>query len=264
MRERAVALEAARRAAEVILEVRTHGFEVEYKGHDDPVTAADRAANEVIVSTLRAAFPDDSIVAEEDPIPETRGRRCWFVDPLDGTKEFVAGIPEYCVMIGLAIDGRATVGAMVVPVTGVALSGSLEEGAFIDDRAVSWPPRTSLRFVTSRSRRSPRLDAIFGNLGRPHEEVRCGSVGVKIAKVLFDEADAYIHPGGGPKLWDLCAPEAIVRAAGGVFTDEHGNDINYARAEIAHDAGMVVSHREIHAQLIDAIARSGLPLGKGV
>lgn len=264
MSERLIALEAARLAAKAILEVRAHGFEVEYKGHDDPVTAADRAGNAVIVERLRAAFPDDSIVAEEDPIPASRGRRCWFVDPLDGTKEFVAGIPEYCVMIGLAVDGRATVGAMVIPVSGVSISASVDEGAFVGDRPVSFSRRESLRFVTSRSRRSPRLDGIFAALGEPHEEVRCGSVGVKIAKILFDEADAYIHPGGGPKLWDLCAPEAIVRAAGGVFTDELGQEIDYARDEIAHETGMVVSHREIHAQLIDAIARSGLPSSKRV
>ena len=272
MREREVAIEAARRGAEAILAVRTAGFAVEFKGHDDPVTAADRAANKLIVDILRREFPGDTIIAEEDPVPAHRGRRCWFVDPLDGTKEFVANIPEYCVMIGLAIDGRATVGAMVIPTTGMVLSGSLDEGAFIDDRrvllspttlAAGISPRSPLRLVTSRSRRHPRIDPIFEALGTP-EELRCGSVGVKIAKILLGEADAYIHCDGGPSLWDLCAPEAIVRAAGGVFTDEHGREIDYANAAIAHPDGMVVSGREIHTRLLSAVERSGLPLNKGV
>lgn len=254
MNERLIAVDIARRAAEAILAVRAGGFAVEMKGHDDPVTAADRAANEIIVDALRATFPDDTIVAEESAIPATRGRRVWWVDPLDGTKEFVAGIPEYCVMIGLAIDGRATVGAMVVPTTGLTLSGD-PKGAFVGDDRVTLGPRSTLRLVTSRSRRSPRLDGISAVLGGP-PEVPCGSVGVKIAKVLLDEADAYIHPGGGPKLWDLCAPEAIVRAAGGVFTDERGVEIDYTRTDIAHDTGMVVSSREMHAQLLHAIAIS--------
>lgn len=266
MRERAIAMEAAKRGAEAILAVRSGGFSVEYKGHDDPVTAADRAANTIIVDILRREFPDDTIIAEESPIPAERGRRCWFVDPLDGTKEFVAHIPEYCVMIGLAIDGRATVGAMVIPTTGMVLSGSLDEGAFIDDRQIHLTTGASpsnLRLVTSRSRRHPRIDPIFAALGTP-DELRCGSVGVKIAKILLGEADAYIHCDGGPSLWDLCAPEAIVRAAGGVFTDERGRDVDYARAEIAHHSGMVVSGREIHTRLLNAVARSGLPLDKGV
>lgn len=256
MRERIVALEAARRGAAEILAVRARGFSVEYKGYDDPVTAADKAANAAIVAMLASQFPGDTIIAEEDAIPTSRGRRCWFVDPLDGTKEFIENVPQYCVMIGLAIDGRASVGAIVIPTTGMALSGSLEEGAFVDDRPLKYSQRSRLRIVTSRTRRSARVDTIFSLLPSP-EEVRCGSVGVKIATILLDEADAYIHPGGGPKLWDLCAPEAIVRAAGGVFTDEHGREIDYAREEIAQSDGMIVSRPETHAMLVDAVRRAG-------
>jgi len=268
-RERDVALGAARLGADAVMDVRRAGFSVDFKDAqgDDPVTAADRAANRVIVDVLRAAFPDDAIVAEEDALPDgfEHAHRCWFVDPLDGTKEFVAGITEFCVMVGLAIDGVATVGAVVVPAEEYALVGALSGGSVRIDKNGTRPIAMSAsndaahaRVVTSRMRRHARLDAIFRELGAPRE-VRCGSVGVKIAQLLCGAADAYIHPGGGPKLWDLCAPEAIVRGAGGIFTDERGRAINYARRDVAHNDGMVVSGPEMHRALLDAIARAEHP-----
>lgn len=265
-RERQVALDAARAAARAIAEVQAEGFGVEFKdaAQDDPVTAADKASNAAIVAALHAAFPGDVVVAEEDAVPPGFGKahRCWFVDPLDGTKEFVAGIPEWCVMIGLAIDGHATLGVVLVPSVGYAMIGEVGVGASLVEpdgavRALHMPDladASRARIVTSRSRRSPLLDAIFRALGQP-SEVRCGSVGVKIARLLLGDADAYVHPRGGPKLWDLCAPEAIVRAAGGVFTDQHGAAIDYARAEVAHERGMVVSGPAVHAQLLAAVTR---------
>lgn len=268
-KERDTALAAARLGADAVMAVRRAGFSVDFKDaeRDDPVTTADRTANRLIVDALHAAFPNDIVVAEEDALPDgfEKAHRCWFVDPLDGTKEFVAGIAEFCVMVGLAIDGVAAVGAVAVPAEDYALIGVVGSGAYRIDKTGSVPLAMSssddaahARIVTSRMRRHERLDAVYRELGSPRE-VRCGSVGVKIAKLLIGEADAYIHPGGGPKLWDLCAPEAIVRAAGGVFTDERGRAINYARRQVAHNDGMVVSGPEMHRALLDAIARAGLP-----
>ncbi|MBI2394316.1 MAG: 3'(2'),5'-bisphosphate nucleotidase CysQ [Deltaproteobacteria bacterium] len=278
--ERDVALRAARHAAEAIAQVRAAGFGVEYKdaAQDDPVTAADRASNAAIVASLREAFPNDVIVAEEDDVPPgyPHAHRVWFVDPLDGTKEFVDGIGQWCVMIGLAIDGRAMMGVVVVPTlplrdgdpAGYALVGEVGVGAWVVDASGAHhplalgAPAEHIRVVTSRSRRSALLDAIFRELGGPRE-VRCGSVGVKVALVLLGEVDAYIHPGGGPKLWDLCAPEAIVRAAGGAFTDERGAPIDYASPVVAHTTGMVASARELQGRLLDAVARGLASAGAG-
>ncbi len=271
-RERAVAIEAARRAADAVMEVYRTSFDVAWKGPiagEDPVTAADRAANEIIVRALNAAFPDDVVVAEESAVPDGFGahRRCWFVDPLDGTKELVARNGEFCVMIGLAIDGRAALGVVVVPAlplnetTGFTVVGELGVGAVVIDgsgseRALVVPSDVPAepRVLVSRSHRHPRLAEILARLGTTREVV-CGSVGVKIARLLLGDADAYVHPASGrgsPKLWDLCAPDAITTAAGGVFTDEHGARINYAAAGVAHEAGIVVSGRALHAQIVRA------------
>ncbi|MGZ3456307.1 MAG: 3'(2'),5'-bisphosphate nucleotidase CysQ family protein, partial [Polyangiales bacterium] len=107
-REIEVAREAARLGAEAVMSVYGAPFDVSFKDEakDDPVTAADTRSNAAILQVLRAAFPNDAIVTEESPPDEYQSaERCWFVDPLDGTKELVARNGEFCVMIGLAIRG---------------------------------------------------------------------------------------------------------------------------------------------------------------
>jgi 3'(2'), 5'-bisphosphate nucleotidase len=112
-RELEAAVAMAREAGEILLEIYATDFSVEMKGRADPVTEADRRVNELLVRRIQEAFPDDAIVAEESPDNRASAAgRCWYVDPLDGTKEFVARNGEFSVMIGLAIDGEARLGVV--------------------------------------------------------------------------------------------------------------------------------------------------------
>jgi 3'(2'), 5'-bisphosphate nucleotidase len=279
-REAEVALTAARRAAAAVMRVYATDFGVAYKGDraaNDPVTEADHAANAAILEALEAAFPDDAIVTEETPLPPGfhRARRCWFVDPLDGTRDFVARNGEFCVMIGLAIDGRARLGVVSIPALpehprGSTLVGEvggpavrLVDGApAIDVRVSSLPEPARATIAVSRSRRSTLLDAILRRLGGPKERP-IGSVGVKISALVDGSADAYLHPSatldpaspgeGGAKLWDTCAPEAILHAAGGRLTDGLGRDIDYASEDVQHRFGLVASNGALHAALLEAV-----------
>ncbi|MGZ5968537.1 MAG: 3'(2'),5'-bisphosphate nucleotidase CysQ family protein [Polyangiales bacterium] len=259
-REIEVAREAARLGAEAVMSVYGAPFDVSFKDEakDDPVTAADTRSNAAILQVLRAAFPNDAIVTEESPPDEYQSaERCWFVDPLDGTKELVARNGEFCVMIGLAIRGQAKLGVVSVPVFGYTMIGTPDQCTLIGAERATMegePPA----IVTSRSRRSEKLDAIFRALG-PVREVPCGSVGVKIAQILLGKAQGYVHaPSGGlgPKLWDLCAPDAIARSAGLLFTDADGNDVDYRNPRLAHTTGIVVGAPALHARLLDAIRRA--------
>jgi 3'(2'), 5'-bisphosphate nucleotidase len=281
-REVEVAVAAARRAARAVMSVYATEFRVSYKGAieaNDPVTAADREANASIVEALAAAFPDDAIVAEESPIPAdfARARRCWFVDPLDGTRDFVARNGEFCVMIGLAIEGRARLGVVAIPaIPSHGADGSLLVGEVggpalrLFDDAPAIAVRVSAladpalaTVVVSRSRRPPLLDAILGRLGAPRERP-LGSVGVKISALVDGSADAYLHPSatldatrpgaGGAKHWDTCAPEAILRAAGGLLTDGLGRDVDYASADVEHHFGIVASNGALQSRLLEAVA----------
>jgi 3'(2'), 5'-bisphosphate nucleotidase len=259
-REIDVALATARRASALILEIYATPFTVELKGPDDPVTRADREANTLICAALAEAFPNDAIVAEESA-PETpeatsalvRRDRVWFVDPIDGTREFADRNGEFAVMIGLAIKGRAALGVVLIPTLGEALVGVIGGGAFREDAAgMRRPLRVSkirdprdATLLVSRSHRPKIVDPVIERLGI-HKIASCGSVGVKVARIAMGEADLYVHGGRGAKRWDSCAPEALLIGAGGKLTDIEGDHIDYASADLMLDNGLVASNGALH------------------
>ena len=219
-----------REAAAGIARIYAGAFAVEYKGKDDPVTRADREANTLICAELARAYPGVPIVAEEsDPASYagfSQAPCAWFVDPLDGTRDFVARNGEFAVMIGLAEAGRAVLGVLVLPALRRSLVGAEGVGAFevaaggarVGDpreRAHGAPrrarPRVAIAAVV------PEEEAKLAELGLVPEP--CGSAGVKGARVACGEADLYAQVGNAGKLWDSCAPEAIVRAAGRRLAD---------------------------------------------
>jgi 3'(2'), 5'-bisphosphate nucleotidase len=266
-------LKIAREAAAIVLKVYGEPFVVEMKGPDDPVTRADREANDHICRRLSAAFPGDAIIAEESA-PESeeaaaalvRKPRVFYVDPLDGTREFADKNGEFAVMIGLAVEGRAALGVVVMPTTGEVLAGIIGEGAaaatvaFIEDASgsrrplrvssVSDPSQATL--MVSRSHRPPLIEPLAARLGITRM-IACGSVGVKVARVVTAQADLYVHDGGGPKRWDSCAPEAILRAAGGRFTDLDGALIDYASADLPLRRGIIASNALFHDAVLAAV-----------
>ena len=109
--------------------------------------------------------------------------------------------------------------------------------------------------VVSRSHRAPEfLEPIINGLGITRV-VPCGSVGVKVARIARGEADLYIHGGGGAKRWDTCAPEAILAAAGGHFTDLEGADIDYSSPDLVQRTGILASNGALHAAALHVTAK---------
>ena len=142
-------LEAARRiareAGKRILEFYSGDPQIKWKGVDDPVTAADHAANELIVSALRREFPGDGILAEETPDDSERlsRQRVWMIDPMDGTKQYIEKIGEFSVMIGLAVDGQPALGVVYQPTLGRMYYGAVGSGAFVEEQWSTKRPRTT-------------------------------------------------------------------------------------------------------------------------
>ena len=132
--ELAFAADLARKSGEIALEVYDADHGVQLKGAADPVTIADTRINAYVVEALRARFPGDGIVAEEsaDHGDALTAERCWFVDPLDGTKEFIAKNGEFAIMLGLAIGGRAQLGVVYQPVTDTLYRGVVGAGASLE------------------------------------------------------------------------------------------------------------------------------------
>jgi 3'(2'), 5'-bisphosphate nucleotidase len=239
---------------------------VDYKGPGDPVTAADRRSNRLIVEGLNQAFPGIPVVAEESEPASFKGfrdaERVFFVDPLDGTQEFIRRNGEFAVMIGIVEGCRAVAGVVVAPVTGVAWAGAVGLGAWrIDPEAGGWTPvrvsaidevaRASI--VASRSHRSARLERALASLGA--REVRpLGSAGLKGAQVAEGLADAYVDTGASTKRWDACAIDALVTAAGGRVSDVAGAPIDYRGPTLANERGLVVSNGLTHAAILAKLA----------
>ena len=260
-REIDIASTLARKAGQVIMRVYEENFEIMFKGINDPVTPADQQANAIIVEGLKNHFPQDYIVAEETPFspaPLTTDR-VWYVDPLDGTKEFIARNGEFSTMIGLTIGGRTKLGIVFWPSRDHLYAGITDATAWMEHNGIRQklnvfqskdPPRISL--VTSRSHRSPVLSALQQNLPI-REERRMGSVGLKIAHIAQGKADVYIEPSPFTKAWDACAPEAILRGAGGCFTDIHGELLQYGLDNFRNLHGLVGSTPDCHQRVIDAL-----------
>lgn len=262
----------AKRASDLVLAIYQRPFSVAMKGRNDPVTEADRAANELISEALAKVFPGDAIVAEESaPATEHEARalvskeRVFYVDPVDGTREFVDKNGEFAVMIGLSIHGRAALGVVVRPTEGTVFAGIVGGEAFVESASgarsklrvsdVSDPSMATL--MVSRSH-LPKLVAPFVSALGIKRQLPCGSVGVKVSKVVTGEADLYVHGGLGAKRWDTAAPEAILVAAGGRFSDLSGEPIDYASAELRLLNGLVASNAALYGRAIEALARARL------
>ena len=260
-------LEIARAAGEIAMRHYAGVIDVEYKGHKDPVTAADREINTFIVHRLREAFPEDAVLAEEsadEPEKRMDNRRLWCVDPLDGTQEFTEHIDQWAIMIGLAVAGMATAGVVYCPPRDLLMVGVVSEGAWAWQEG-EWrrlhvsdvrDPRQAT-IAVSRSHRSDKVDAIMRAPGITRE-IRHGSVGMKVSLLATQQADLYVHPTPGTKEWDLCAPEAILRAAGGDMTDMYGRPLRYNKPDPRNPHGLVASNGYLHAAALEAVRGANL------
>ena len=260
-----VARALAREAAELVMQLRGGDaslLAVEMKPGDEPVTVADRAASDLIVTGLLAAFPDDVVISEEraDEPARLTARRCWYVDPIDGTKDFIRGREGFAVMIGLCVDGVPVVGVVHQPTTHRAFWAA-DGAAFTADG--DGPPHPlavsavqearAIRLVASKSHRSDAIDQVKALLGVT-DELNIGSVGLKLCLIAAGERDLYVNPWPKCKAWDTCAPEAILVAAGGVLTDTRGAALRYDDAELGRLGGLIASNRHVHADVVARLA----------
>ena len=262
-REQRVASELARAAGAVLLRHYHSPFLVEQKVNAlqemEEVTAADREANDLIVHRLSEEFPDDGILAEESKDTERRleKERVWLIDPMDGTKNFVQRDGDFAVQIGLAINGESVLGAVYQPVRDLLYYATKGSGAWIEgaDRKrarMSVSNRTDpheMTLASSRSHRSPRMERVV-NLFGFKQEVRRGSVGVKIGLITEQQADLYLHLSPGTKQWDTCAPEIILHEAGGRLTDLFGQPLRYNGVRVDNRNGIVATNSAAHEMVI--------------
>lgn len=235
-------------------------------GGRGPVTAADRASHNAILDLLSAARSGEPILSEEgDRIAQPVGR-FWVVDPLDGTQEFIEGIGEFSIMVGLAIDGRAVLGAVFQPEPGTLYLGVNDVAAWRVEAhdpesaprrlRVDHGPGDGLRFVRSRSHPDERLQRLEQTV-RPAETLLSGSVGTKCALIADGKADLYVHPVPYLNEWDTCAPEAVLRGAGGSVTDCLGGELRYGKSDPHQPRGIFAAPPAIWKRVSEDVFEIG-------
>lgn len=253
----------AREAGERIAQVYAGTFTASYKQGAEPVTEADRRSHELLVSRLRTAFPGEAIVSEEADAESYRGfaasPRIFFVDPLDGTREFVQRNAEFSVLIGVVEGLRARLGVVHAPALACTWWGGPATGAWRSDAGapahrigVTRAEQPSeARLVVSRSHPSPALPAALQLLGC-REVTPVGSAGLKGAYVADGHADAFLALRTAGKAWDVCAADALVHAAGGSFTDALGRAMDY-RGDLLASHGILAAPFRLHAALLERL-----------
>lgn len=218
-------IEAALNAARVVFgRFRPGAVEAEYKIGHDPVTEADRAVNDVLRQNLLRE--GEGWLSEESVDDESRlsMNRVWIVDPLDGTREFVAGIPEFCVSIGFVENGRPVAGGIYNPATDETILGAIDSGVWYNGTPARCSDRTSLQgsqLLASRSEVNRGEWKQFQ--GAPFEVRAVGSVAYKLGLVAVGRADLTFTL--TPKHeWDVAGGAALVLSAGGFLaTPGNGN-----------------------------------------
>jgi 3'(2'), 5'-bisphosphate nucleotidase len=259
---REIALDAGRR----ILDIYERGFEVDEKQDHSPVTAADRAAHELISERLSALTPDIPVLSEEAASAGFSQRagwtRLWLVDPLDGTKEFISRNGEFTVNIALVENGQPVLGVVYVPVTGTSYFACRGRGAHKQlggcaMRAIKARAYGGARpiVVASRSHAGPETEAFLQAIG-PHDVVSMGSA---LKFCLVAEGTADVYPRLGPTMeWDTAAAHCVVECAGGRVTDLRGNPLTYNKPDL-HNPWFVVDAGSYNwrPHLADAVAAEG-------
>jgi len=215
-------LEAAVRAAgRAVQRLRREGFETRMKKADNPVTAADLEANRILKEELLGAYPGDGWLSEEtrDDRARLASRRVWIVDPIDGTKEFVTGLPEYSVSVALVDDGRALAGAVLNPAQETLVICARGDGVRRNGKLVRAERKLGERPVVLASRSEISRGEFKAFEARA--EIRAvGSIAWKLALIACGDADATFSL--GPKNeWDIAAGALLVEEAGGRATDRN-------------------------------------------
>lgn len=236
----------ALKAGAVIMPFYEHGCETMIKDDESPVTAADHAAEAIILAGLRATYPDIPVVAEEEicagHMPASLGRRFFLVDPLDGTREFINQRSDFTVNIALIEDGCPIAGTVYAPVRGDLFSGFGSTATHVEVTKNGQSARVALQVrskakaevaVASRSHRTPETDEFL----ETHQITDCVSVGSSLKFCLLAKGEADIYPRFGRTMeWDTAAGDAVLRAAGGLTTCSDGSAFIYGKQNQTHDA----------------------------
>ncbi|HEY4493459.1 MAG TPA: 3'(2'),5'-bisphosphate nucleotidase CysQ [Candidatus Paceibacterota bacterium] len=254
-------IELAQKIGELLVRYQSGNLNVESKENDrfNPVTIADKEADAMAREAIGKLFPTNAILSEESSeIPSDYSSDVWMIDPLDGTKSYIKGDDSFGVHIGLCRNGRPVFGVVNVPRKHLLYFGEVGRGAFVLAQESRRQIFVSATKTLSEARLIIRKDS---SEVRPSYEVidsmsvgkRIPSSGIGVALGLISDgsADVYIATNRRLSKWDTCAPEAILREAGGEVTDLLGRPLDYKQSELRWKDSMFASNKILRAQLLE-------------
>ena len=239
------------------------GFEL--KGEYDLVTEADRASERLIVDHLLKHFPTHAIVAEEGGGQETASGYRWYVDPLDGTTNFAHGFPMFNVTLALEHDGELIAGVIFDPVHNEMFTAERGAGAFLNGQRIHVSKTSRLSatlaatgFPSRKRHQNVNIHFYYQLAMLSHGVRRAGAAALDLAYVAAGRLDAFWEFSLNP--WDMAAGVLLIREAGGVCTDMHGDPMSLRGAHVLADNGIVHDQIvELFAEIFQGRYRFALP-----
>ena len=255
-----IAARAARSAGNVILRYmnRIDGLNIVEKQQMDFVSEVDKLAEAEIIKELRRAYPDHAILAEESGAIG-KGPLTWVIDPLDGTHNYLRGIPHFCVSIALLEKGVPIHAVVFDPLRDELYTASKGDGAYLNDRRMRVSKRENLGGAMiatgfpfrQREHLASQLDMTRAILGQAEDIRRSGSAALDLAYVAAGRYDGYFEIGLKP--WDMAAGVLLVHEAGGRYCDFAGRD------GIPASGNIVAGNLNVAKALVDAIGQQATP-----
>jgi myo-inositol-1(or 4)-monophosphatase len=257
-RDAALLKRTVQQAGELALSLFRTELKTWTKGASSPVSEADIAVNDLLESKLRSATPDYGWLSEKSADDETRlGKRLvWIVDPIDGTRGYLAGREDWCVSAALVEDASPLAAAVFVPASGEFFFAVRGEGATHNDVPIQATPGTGLDFARIAGPK-PLVERLNHSATDITLHPRIGSLALRLCRVAQGHLDA-AFAGGQSRDWDLAAANLIVQEANGKMTALSGDKILYNRREVAHGV-LVAAGRDRHASVVSHFRSRPLP-----
>ena len=227
--ELSIAKDAAIEAGGLILSYYKADYEIKDKGYHNPVTTADHAADVRLKEILTGSYPHYGWLSEEtvDSKERLERDRVWVVDPLDGTKEFIEGVPHFVVSIALVENRHPILGVLYNPVTTETFTAAKDQGAFLDGEKINCSEKENINEMVILNSRSETRRGLWEPFKSTFKELKAiGSVAYKLGLTAAGRADIFasLRP---KNEWDICAGNCIINEAGGKLIDLNGNTRDY-------------------------------------
>ena len=239
-----LAINASLKAGEIIMQYYCDDYEIKEKGYHNPVTTADKEADSYLKSTLMSARPQYGWLSVETVDSKNRlnKEKVWIVDPLDGTKEFIEGVPQFVVSIALVEKGIPIIGVLHNPVTKETFHAAKGGGAYLDQGQYRCSIKDSTRDMVILNSRSETRRGLWEPYKKHFKELRpIGSVAYKMGLTAIGKADIFatLRP---KNEWDICAGTCLINEAGGKVINLNGKEITFNNQKTLIEPGLIAGY----------------------